>query len=57
VVVEEVLVVVAAVPVILVSSPIAFPTAHGASPDVPITSKLAFPSYHLPSVAAAASEW
>jgi hypothetical protein len=44
VVVVEVVVVVAAVPVILVSSPITFPVALGASPDVPAASELAFPS-------------
>jgi hypothetical protein len=37
-------VVVAAVPTILVSSPITFPTAPGASPDVLAASELAFPS-------------
>ena len=41
-VVEEVLVVVAAVPVILVSSSVAFPAAPNASPDVLATSELAF---------------
>jgi hypothetical protein len=35
-------VVVASVPVGLVSSPVAFPAAPGASPDVPATSELAF---------------
>jgi hypothetical protein len=44
VVVVEVVVVVAVIPVILVSSPIAFPTAPGASPDVLAAFELAFPS-------------
>jgi hypothetical protein len=52
-----VVVVVAAVPVVLVSSPVAFPAAPGASPDVLAASKLAFPSWCLPFAAAAASEW
>jgi hypothetical protein len=37
-------VVVAAIPVVLVSSPVAFPAASSASPDVPVSSELAFPS-------------
>jgi hypothetical protein len=42
VVVVEVVVVVAVVSVVLVSSPIAFPAAPGASPDVLAASELAF---------------
>ena len=41
---EEVVVVVDAVPVVLVSSPVAFPVAPGASPNVLTISELAFPS-------------
>jgi hypothetical protein len=41
---EEVVVVVDAVPVVLVSSPVAFPVAPGASPNVLAISELAFPS-------------
>jgi hypothetical protein len=53
VVVVEVVVVVAVVSVVLVSSPIAFPAAPGASPDVHAASELAFLSYYLLSVATA----
>jgi hypothetical protein len=49
-------VVVATVPVVLVSSPIAFPATHGASPDVLVSFVLAFQSWCLPFVIAAASE-
>ena len=40
----EVVVVVAAVPVVLLSSPIAFPVVPDASPGVLAASELAFPS-------------
>jgi hypothetical protein len=43
-VVVEAVVVVASVPVVLVSSPVAFPAALGVSPDVLAASELAFPS-------------
>jgi hypothetical protein len=43
-VVEEVVVVVAAVPIALVSSHVAFPATTSASPNVPTASQLAFPS-------------
>ena len=54
--VVDVVVVVAAVPVVLASSPIAFPAISGASPDVLAASELAFLSLYLPSGAAAASK-
>jgi hypothetical protein len=56
VVVVEVVVVVAAFPVTLVSSPVAFPAVPDASPGVLAASELAFQSLCSPSAAAAASE-
>jgi hypothetical protein len=44
------------VPVVLVSSPAAFPDAPGASPDVLVASELAFQSWCSPFAATAASE-
>jgi hypothetical protein len=41
---------------VLASFPIVFPAAPGASPNVLVTFVLAFPSWCLPFVAAAASE-
>jgi hypothetical protein len=52
----EVVVVVAAVTVVLVSSPVAFLVAPSASPDVLVTSELSFLSWCLPFTATAASE-
>jgi hypothetical protein len=52
----EVVVVVAAVLVVLASSPIAFPGAPRASPNVLATSELAFQSWCSPFAAAAASK-
>jgi hypothetical protein len=44
VVVAEVVVVVVPVPVVIASSSVAFLTASDVSPDVPVASKLEFPS-------------
>jgi hypothetical protein len=51
-----VVVVIAAIPIVLLSSPVAFPTAPHASPVILAASELVFPSYCLPSTAATASE-
>jgi hypothetical protein len=56
VVVVEVVVVVATVPFVLASSPIAFHVAPDASPSIVAASELAFQSSCLPSAAVAASE-
>jgi hypothetical protein len=56
VMVVEVVVVVAAVPVVLVSFSVAFPAAPSASPNVLAASELAFQSWCSPFAAAAASE-
>jgi hypothetical protein len=55
VVVVEVVVVVAIVPVVLVSSLVAFPTAPDASPGVLTASELAFQSLCSPFAAACSS--
>ena len=52
----EVVVVVAAVPIILVSSPVAFPVILGASPDVLVASELAYQLWCLSFAIAAAFE-
>jgi hypothetical protein len=57
VVVEEVVVVVAAIPVVPVEFPVTFLAAPGASPDVLDAFAPAFPSWCLPFAAATTSEW
>jgi hypothetical protein len=56
VVVVEVVVVVVVAPIGLASSPDTFPAFPDASPDVLVSSELAFHSLCLPSVVASASE-
>jgi hypothetical protein len=55
-VVVEAVVVVAAIPIVLASSPLASPTFPDTSPGVLASSELAFHSSCLPSVVAFASE-